>query len=603
METASAPPTTRPGAEKYARNPEQLPEGTLVELFFKAVDTFRLPNAQMVRGEAEWKSISHEQLLDDVRSLAAALLQAGLQRGDRVALLSENRPEWALADYAMLCVGILNVPLYGTLPPGQIEFMMKDSETRAIFLSNADQLAKIEEIAANLPALMLNITFDRTGSASPRVRTLQEMIESGRKVRTDEASFRREATTAKPHDLATLIYTSGTTGTPKGVMLTHNNIFSNVLAQAWLSSGKGDDITLSFLPLSHIFQRMVDYCVFYHGIPIAYVPVIDDVARAIREIRPTVVCAVPRLYEKMYARILTATGIKRRLVLTARQTSLDWADRVLNGRKPSAMLSLKHRIFDRLVYSKIRANFGGRLRFFVSGAAPLNPQIARFFYGAGVLVLEGYGLTETSPVTNVNRPTEFRIGTVGRPIAATENRIAEDGEILVRGPQIMKGYYRNPAATAEMIDAEGWLHTGDIGDLDADGYLRITDRKKELIKTAGGKYVAPQPIQNLAKMSRFVAEAVLLGESRPFPIMLIVPDFATLESWAASEGIRWSSRTELVKNPRVHARFEQEMAERLKDLARFERPKKFLILDREFELDRGEITAKLSVKRKVVQEH
>ena len=597
--TGSAAPANR----KYAANPAQLTPGTLVELFFSGIDRFDLPNAQMYPTAQGWKPVAHQQVLDQARSLAAALTDAGFRRGDRIGLLSENRPEWALTDYTLLSIGALTVPLYGTLPPAQIEFILRDAGARAVFVSNADQLAKILEIADQLPELELIVAFDAVPNRTSKVRLLAELLAAGDATRPDEATFRAQALAAKPDDIATLIYTSGTTGQPKGVMLTHQNIFSNVQAQAWLSSGTGQDIALSFLPLSHVFQRMVDYCLFYNGIPIAYVPSIDDVAKALVEVKPTIVCAVPRVYEKFYARIMAATGIKRHLVLRARQVALDWAERTLKGQPVPLGLRIQHTIFDRLVYAKVRERLGGRLRFFVSGGAPLPPHLGFFFYGAGVLILEGYGLTETSPVTNVNKPDALRVGTVGQPVPGTEIMIADDGEVLVRGPQVMKGYYKNEAATAEVIDADGWFHTGDIGDIDADGYLRITDRKKELIVTAGGKKIAPQPVENLAKLSRFVSDAMIMGDRRPYPIMLIVPNFAVLESWASEQKMRWTSRSALVAEPAVQAKIEQEVMSRLSDLARFELPKKFLVLDREFELDRGEITVKMSLKRRVIEEH
>jgi long-chain acyl-CoA synthetase len=493
------------------------------------------------------------------------------------------------------------VPLYGTLPPNQIAFILKDSGARAVMVSNADQLAKIEEVASELPALEFIVVFDPPAANSKRALPLQDLLAAGRLNRPEEATFRQRASAAKPDDVATLIYTSGTTGEPKGVMLTHNNLFSNVQAQAWLAAPKGGDLTLSFLPLSHVFQRLVDYCLFYFGTAIAYVPSFDEVSQALQELKPTVVCAVPRVYEKSYARIMTATGLRRRLVLWARQVALEWAPEVLAGRTPRLGLRLQHAMADRLVFRKVRARLGGQLRFFVSGGAPLNPQLALFFYGAGVLILEGYGLTETSPVTNVNRPDALRFGTVGKPVPGTEVKIAEDGEVLVRGPQIMKGYYNNPEATALAIDSDGWFRTGDIGDIDADGFLSITDRKKELLVTAGGKKVAPQPIENRAKQSRFVADALLLGDKRPFPVLLIVPNFSSLESWAAEQQIRWQDRAALVADARVQAKLEQEVARLLDGLARYEMPKKFLILEREFDIERGEITATLKAKRRVIE--
>lgn len=585
---------------EYVSNPADLPQGTLVDLFFGGIAR-GLDNAQLYRAEAGWQAISHAEVLRNVSAIAAALRAAGLVRGDHVALLSENRPEWAWADYAMLCTGILTVPLYPTLPPPQAAAILKHSEAKLLFVSSTSQLEKVQQARADLPLLRRIIVFDDVPSSDPTVETLSAFMERGRSQSQTEEQFRAEAKRARPEDVATLIYTSGTTGDPKGVMLTHANLHSNIVASVMHVLGTtAEDVTLSFLPLSHVFQRMVDFLMFAGGVPIGYVPVMDDVPRALREVKPTIVVAVPRVYEKLYAKVLSATGVKRRLVLWARQVALDWADAKLNGREPSMGLRLQHAIADRLVFAKLRAAIGGHIRFFVSGAAPLSPQIFQFFYGAGVLILEGYGLTETSPVTNVNTPAKLRMGTVGTPIPGTEIRIAEDGEILVRGPQIMKGYYRNEQATRELIDAEGWLHTGDIGAIDGDGFLKITDRKKELLVTAGGKNVAPQPIENAAKLSRFVAEAVLIGDRRPFPVMLVVPNFDSLETWARQQGIATGDRATLARDARVRQKLEQEVADRLSGFARYEQPKKVLPLEREFSLERGEITPSLKIRRKAV---
>jgi len=594
--------TTRPDARKYAATPADLPEGTLVDLFLGSVDTYDRPDAQMYRTADGWRSISHRQLLDDVRALSAWLARHGCRRGDRVALLSENRPEWALTDYALLCSGILTVPIYPTLPPNQIEYILRDSGARVFVVSTADQLAKAEQIAGSV-GLEAIITFDDVANLPSIGHRLSDVLAEGRGYMPPEAEFRADALRAKPHDIATLIYTSGTTGEPKGVMLTHNNIYSNVLANAWLKDQPGPHTALSFLPLSHVFQRMVDFTLFGAGCPIAYVPVMDHVAQAMSEVSPTIVCAVPRVFEKLYTRILSATGFKRHIVLWGRQVAIDFAKADLAGQRVPFGLRIQHAIADRLVYRKVRAAIGGRLQFFVSGSAPLAPQIAYFFFGAGVPVYEGYGLTETSPVTNVNRPGLVRVGTVGKPVPGTEVMIAADGEILIRGPQVMKGYYKNPDATMQAIDADGWFHTGDIGDMDDDGYLRITDRKKELIVTAGGKNIAPQPIENLAKLSRFVAEAMLVGDRRPFPIMLVVPNFQALESWAKSEGLRWSTRSELVSLPRVQDKMVGEVTQRLAGLARYELPKKFYLVDREFDLLKDEVTPSMKLKRKIVEQN
>jgi long-chain acyl-CoA synthetase len=429
------------------------------------------------------------------------------------------------------------------------------------------------------------------------------LLQRGRAEPGTETEFRLAAHAARPDDLLTLIYTSGTTGTPKGVMLTHNNLHSNVVASLPRFPIAAADVSLSFLTLSHVFQRMVDYATYSVGVTIAHLADIDQVARTFREVRPTLAVAVPRVYEKLHTRLLSEKGIRRRIVLWARAVALDWAERKLHGRPVPAGLSLKHSVADRLVYRKVRERLGGRLRFFISGGAPLNPQLAYFFYGVGIKILEGYGLTETSPVTNATPPEAIRVGTVGPPITGTEVRIAEDGEILVRGPQVMKGYYRNPEATREAVDAEGWFHTGDIGDLDGDGYLRITDRKKDLLVTAGGKNIAPQPIEGAVKTSRYIAEAVMLGDRRPYAILLVVPNFDQLEAWAVSQGIHFKDRAELAAHPRVRALLEEETARRTERFARFERPKKVLPLERELTLERQEITPSLKVKRRVVEKN
>ena len=595
---------TETTTRRYVANPAQLGPGTLTEIFLASIDKYDLPNAQRVRTPEGWRDISHRELLAAVRAAADGLIALGLERGDRLGLLSENRPEWAQADWAMLCNGMLNVPLYPTLPPNQLTFILKDAGVRAVFVSNAEMLEKIRACRPDVPSLEYIFVFDDIPGLQPGEMYFSQLLEMGRQNPGEggEDGFRKRALSARPDDVATIIYTSGTTGEPKGVVLTHNNLYTNVVAQNWMKPEEARESTVSFLPLSHVFQRMVDYCLYWLGFSIAY-STIDNAVAAFAEIKPTIVVAVPRVYEKIYEKILTASGLKRRLVLWARNIAIAWTDEVLNGRTPGAGLKFRHAIADKLVYSKLRQRLGGRLRFFVSGGAPLAVPIAKFFYGAGVLILEGYGLTETSPVLTVNIPEAMRMGTVGRPIPGTELAIADDGEILARGPQIMQGYYNDPEATRDVIDSEGWFHTGDIGDIDEDGFLRITDRKKELIVTAGGKNIAPQPIQNLAKQSRYVAEAVLIGDKRPYPILLVVPAFNLLERWAQHHQLSWKTHADLVALPQVQALYQEEVARKLEGLARFETPKKIIVLEREFSLDKGEITPKLSVRRKVVEEN
>jgi len=595
---------TGPGTRTYAANPADLPRGTLVQLFFEAVDRYDKPDALRYKAGGEWRSISHRQLEADVRALALGLAALGVERGDRVALLSENRPEWALTDYALLCLGAIVVPVYATLPAEQVACLVKDSGARVFFVSTAEQLAKAREVRARVPELELIVVFDAVEGLQAGEMGLRDVMERGRaeEAAGKGADFRARALQARPDDVATILYTSGTTGEPKGVMLTHNNIFSNVQATTRVLPATPDDVALSLLPLSHIFERTNAYHQFWNGVTIAYAESLEAVPQNLMEVRPTLVPSVPRLYEKIYARVMAAEGLRRKLVLWAKRVAERWADAKLAGRMPDLKTRLQHGLADRLVYSKLRARTGGRLRYFVSGGAPLDPEIARFFYGAGVLILEGYGLTETSPVTNVNTPEALRLGTVGRPIPGTEIMIAEDGEILVRGPQVMKGYYNRPEATAEAIDADGWFHTGDVGELDADGFLRITDRKKDMIVTAGGKNIAPQPIENRVKLNPFVAEAVMIGDRRPYPVILVVPQFERLTAWAAANGIEAADRAALVADPRVQKKMEEEVFGMLAGLARFEMPKKLAVLAEEFSVADGHLTPSLKVKRRVVME-
>lgn len=603
MASAShAGPAASAAGRTHASSPGTVPEGTVVELFFRAADEHDKPDAYLRHTGSAWEPVSHRHVLEQVHALVKALNEAGVQRGDRIGILAENRLEWALCDFALMCAGAVSVPVYPTLPADQAAIVLGDAGARMVFVSSAEQYAKLMEASAELPAIERIFTFDAVDNGDARTEPFAALLARGHGLPGSETEFRVAAQQAKPDDVLTLIYTSGTTGRPKGVMLTHNNLHSNINGSLPSFPVAAADVALSFLTLSHVFQRMVDYVMYSVGATVAHVADIDRVIDAFGEVRPTIAVSVPRVYEKLYARVLSATGVKGRIAMWSRGVALDWAERKLHGRDIPGALALKHRIADRLVYTKLRDRLGGRIRFFISGGAPLNPQIAYFFYGAGLKILEGYGLTETSPVTNVNPPDAIRIGTVGPPIVGTELRIAEDGEILVRGPGVMKGYYQNPDATRAAIDDEGWFHTGDIGDLDADGYLRITDRKKDLLVTAGGKNIAPQPIESAAKSSRYIAEAVMLGDRRPYAIMLVVPDFEQLARWATGRGIGTEPAT-LATDARVRAFLEDEVEARTASFARYERPKKVLPLERELTLDRDEITPSLKVKRRVVTEH
>jgi len=581
--------------------------GTLNQLFFTTVDRHAgLPAAFRSKVGGAWVAVTHRQTLERVQAICLGLRELGIKPGDKVALISENRPEWALSDYACLCARAADVPIYPTLTAKQTEYILRDSESVAVFCSTLAQVDKVLEVKDALPLLKHVIVFDSAAAAErPRVMALAALEAKGRSAASRHPTWKQEALSAEPDDLATLIYTSGTTGDPKGVMLSHYNIWSNVQAVLqMIPIGHGDEC-LSMLPLSHSYERMVDYTLFQAGVIINYAESFDTVAANLGEVKPTVVLSVPRLYEKVYARVLenalSGSAIKRTIFFWAKRAGEQWATLSLAGLPIPGALAIKKKVADRLVFSKLQARTGGRIRFFVSGAAPLSADIAKFFYSAGLPVIEGYGLTESSPVLTLNPLDRLKLGTVGRAIPGVELKIASDGEIFARGPNIMQGYYKQPEATREVIDAEGWLHTGDIGELDSDGYLKITDRKKELIKTAGGKYVAPQPIEGMVKRNKFIANAVLYGDRRKFPIILVVPNFDNLERWARERNLAYGSRAELIQLADVQAKVEREVMSALHDLAKFETPKKVVLLENDFTIESGELTPTLKVKRRVVE--
>ena len=580
---------------------------TLNELLFGALDRAgSRPVAMRAKRGGEWYQLSYPELSDRIQDLSLGLLELGIKPGDRVAILSENRPEWAIADYACLTAGCTDVPIYPTLPARPVEHNLSDSGSVAAFVSTRLQLEKLRATREQLPGIQHIISFDPDATGAG-VLTLEQVYALGRAARPRHPSWRADALRVRPDDLATLIYTSGTTGQMKGVMLTHGNITSNVTTCCTLFSFNDEDECLSFLPLSHIFERMFGhYCMLHSGVIINYAESVDTVAADMGRWRPTLMASVPRLYEKIYGRVLDAvragSAAKRRIFYWGKGVGEAVVDRRLGRRRVGPLLRAEFALADRLVFSKLRARTGGRIRFFISGGAPLSADIARFFHAAGMPILEGYGLTETSPVIAVNTFQRLRLGTVGIPIPGVEVKIAPDGEILTRGPHVMTGYYGKPEATAEALDPDGWFHTGDIGTLDPEGYLRITDRKKDIIVTAGGKNISPQPIEGLARTNKFVSSAVMLGDRRPFPIMLIVPNFENLGAWATKEGVPHTDGASLVARPEVQAKMEGEIERTLGELAKFERPKKLLLLPRDFSIEAGELTPKLSVKRKVVEQ-
>ena len=576
--------------------------GTLASLFLEAVDRFGTATALRGPGaDLAWSRLSYDEVFRTTRVAAAGLRALGIGRGEAAAILSANRPEWAFADYACLCAGVRDVPIYPSLTASQVAYILRDSGARAVFAEDEVQLAKLMEIRDQCPELRHIIVFDPPGETPDGTLAWREFLRLDPDGLSDRA-FREEALAARPESVATILYTSGTTGNPKGVLLTHANIGSNVRVCRTLLDISETDTTLSFLPLSHVLQRMVDYVFFSVGCTIAYARDMTTVAEDLRIVRPTVVVSVPRLYEKVYNAVTGATGVKGLLVGWAVSVGLAHADAVLQGRTPGWCTQVRKSLADKLVFSKLRAAVGGRLRFFLSGGAPLSPGINKFFFTAGLQILEGYGLTETSPVTNLNTFEAFRIGTVGKAVPGTEIRIASDGEICIRGTQVMKGYFNRPEATAEAIDAAGWFRTGDIGEIDEDGFLSITDRKKDIIVTAGGKNIAPQPIENRLKLDAYIDQAVMVGDRRRFPSLLVAPDFEQLNEWAGANRIDASDPSALLRDARCQEFLGGRVKEALAGLASFETPKKTAFLATAFTIEDGTLTPTQKVKRRSVEE-
>ncbi len=581
-----------------------MPVGTIPELFAAAVRERPRADCFAYRGPGgRYVSVSSERARDDVEALRLALAELGVGPGARVGILSENRLEWALADLAVLACGAADVPIYPTLLPEAIAWILRDSEPLVVFVSDADQAAKIAAIREQVPSVRHVASFDDTGA--PGVALLAGLLARGRALRAEGRAT--AAPTVGSDDLASIIYTSGTTGHPKGVMLTHGNFVSNVLAAATIVPLGPDDRCLSFLPLSHVLERMAGFYLMLHGgVGIAYAQGVDTVPQDMLAVRPTLVVSVPRLYEKIYARILgtalAGPAIRKHIFFWAKRQGERRGRLLREGRPIHWWGRVKFRVADRLVFSKVRERTGGRLRVFVSGGAPLALEINEFFYAAGMLILEGYGLTESSPVLTVNTLDRLRLGSVGPPLPGTEVRIAPDGEILARGPQIMRGYHNDPEATRKVLDAEGWLHTGDIGHLDADGFLYITDRKKDLIVTAGGKNVAPQPIEGAFKHNRYVSQIVVIGDRRPYLGCLLVPNFENLVKYANRRKIAFTDLSGLVRHPEIVAMYDRQLARVNASLPGFEQVKRCVVLDHDFTLEEGELTPTMKVRRRVVSE-
>jgi long-chain acyl-CoA synthetase len=572
---------------------------TLNDVFFAAVER-NLDRAMLHREDGDWRPISSSQLRSNVAGTVRALQKWGVRKGDRVAILSENRPEWSTTDFAILLLGAVTVPVYATLTPEQTAYTLRDSGASVVFLSTQQQLQKVQSILPQTQVRRI-VVMDRIELPSGAAANCELMNQF-----TDERASGLDpqaeaaARSIQPDDLATIIYTSGTTGVSKGVMLTHGNMASNINYSLLGFDMHPGLISVSFLPLSHVTARHVDFTMLYHGVTLAYCPLMENLSATLLEVRPTVCVSVPRVYEKVYAKTeMTARGFPKRAIYR-------WALSVGRANKPTILAgktpaSPSWKLANKLVFSKIRAGMGGKVETFISGGAPLGRELAEWYASVGIRIHEGYGLTETSPVIAVNTPVNHRIGTVGKILPNLEVRIADDGEILVRGPSVFKGYWNRPDETQNAFLDE-WFKTGDIGNVDADGYLSVTDRKKELIKTSGGKFIAPQPIENSLKLNPLVGTAAIVGDKRKFACVILSPNFALLEDWARSENVIFSSRAELTAHPKVQALYQEIVEGVNQNLARFEKLKRVLLVPDEFTPDNGALTPTMKLRRRVIEE-
>jgi long-chain acyl-CoA synthetase len=583
----------------------------LTQRLLHALDTLPSSRAQMFRTENGWQEISSAELLRRIARLSAQLERIGVGQGDRVGVFAANCPEWHVADFAILGLGAVNVPIYFNESPDRMAYILNHSEAKAVFAAGAEQTRRLLEIRDRVPTVRNVIAAESPPNAGADVLRYEAIINGAAEGAADGAeeiaAYRARAEAIVPDQLATLIYTSGTTGEPKGVMLTHINLSSNVTdGFVGTNFDHRTDQGLSFLPLSHVYERVMGYAYLFTGVPVAYVADMNDVSRALVEVRPTIIAAVPRFLEKVYARVVekgaAGTRLKRAIFNRALRVARQAVPWKAHGASSSALLRFKWRVADRLVFQKIRAATGGRFRLVSCGSAPLAKDLIEFFWAVDIRIYQGYGLTETSPIVSTNIPAVNRTGSVGPIIPNVKVRIAADGEIEVRGPCVMRGYYQRPEDTSATISADGWLATGDIGRMDEDGFLYITDRKKELLKTAGGKIVAPQMVENLLKTSAYISSAVLIGDRRKFISALIVPNFASLEALARERGLAAGSHEEMVAAPWVRERIEQEVNRLCAPLAHYESVKRFALLADDFTFEAGELTYTLKLKRRVIEQ-
>ena len=575
---------------------------TLSQVFLNTIKTYIKDDLLAAKADGRYVPISTEEFARRVKHLSLGLADLGLGVGDKLVIFSENRPEWTITDFAVLCAGAVTVPIYTSLMPEQVKYIINDSDAKIVVCSNRTLWLKVEAVRHELPNVHHFVLIEEAGPQG--VVSLSEVMGRGKVIAAaDPGLFEKRALAVKPGDLASIIYTSGTTGVPKGVMLTHANFVANSKALDAVTEFSVKDTILSFLPLSHVLERMTTFSWIYKGASIYHAESIETVAENLLEVRPTIMISVPRLFDKIYAKvmdnILAASPVKRKIFFWAIGVGKKYGAKKIRHQPIPWGLSLQRKIAAKLVYGKIIEKTGGRVHFFVSGGAPLSADVAEFFYAIGITILEGYGLTETSPVLACNTFEKMKFGAVGPPVPGVEIKIAPDGEILAKGPNVMKGYYKKEQETREAFE-NGWFKTGDIGHIDGEGFLVVTDRKKDILVTAGGKNVAPQPIENLLKINPYIQTAVVVGSGRKFISALVLPDFDKLEAYARKNGIAFGSRKELVEKEEIVSFMLAEIDRSTPHLASYERIKKVVLLDREFDAD-TELTPSLKVKRHIVE--
>lgn len=595
-------PKSRARVPLFADEPQ-----TLAELFLQSFQKHNRADALNFKKDGKWHKVSSDEIRSRAENIALGLYSLGLRKDDKVAILAANSPDWTITDAGCQFAGIVDVPIYTTLADNSVCYIINDSGAKVFFLQDKKTFDRLTEIFPECKTIEKFVFFNSEGIEAENAMSLAELEKLGEDLKNEKPELINDLAKAlEINDVATLIYTSGTTGEPKGVMLTHGNIISNVIDAGEKYSFSGKDVPLSVLPLSHVFERGAMYLYIFNGMSVHYAESIDKVAENLREVRPTIFVGVPRIFEKVYAKAklmaAQSSSLKEKIFDWAIDVGKEFALKTERKEHISYFLAVRHSIADKIVFSKFREFFGGRLRFCITGGAALSETIYLIFNGAGVSIMQGYGLTETSPVITSSNPIDVKIGTVGKPIRNVETRIAADGEIEVSGPNVMLGYYNKEKATNDAFTEDGWFKTGDIGQFDDEGFLKITDRKKELFKTSGGKYIAPSPIEQMIKGSRFVSQVVLIGNDRKFPSALIVPSFEQLQSYAKHEGLKLKTPKEYCENQTIIKLLEKQVDELTKDLSRYEKVKKIALLEDEMTVEGGELTPTLKVKRRVVDE-